>query len=115
MDPGIYKFIHYIGIFFLLTGLGALIFSEKDKIKLATLSHGIGLLLILLGGFGMQAKTHIGFPVWFTVKLVIWLVLGGLVVAIKKKLMPPVAAWLLVIVLCGVAAWLGLANAVIPN
>ena len=111
MDPGIYKFIHYLGIFFLLTGLGGLIFSEKEKIKLATISHGIGLLLILLGGFGMQAKIEgMGFPAWFTVKLVIWLVLGGLVVAIKKKLMPPVAGWLFVVVLCAVAAWLGRAN-----
>jgi hypothetical protein len=113
MDPGIYKLIHFVGIFFLLTGLGALIFSEKDKIKPATISHGVGLLLILLGGFGMQAKTHIGFPVWFTVKIAIWLVLGGMVVAIKKKLLPPVAAWMIVIVLCAVAAWLGQSNSVI--
>ncbi len=45
MDPGTYKSIHYIGIFFLLTGFGGLIFSEKEKIKLATISHGVGLLL----------------------------------------------------------------------
>lgn len=115
MDPGIYKYIHYLGIFFLLTGFGGLIFAEKEKLKLATISHGVGLLLILLGGFGMQARTHIGFPAWFTVKLVIWLVLGALVVAMKKQLMPPAASWLLVIVLSAVAAWLGLDNAVIPN
>jgi hypothetical protein len=113
MDPDIYKFIHYVGIFFLLTGLGGLILAGKEKIKLATISHGIGLLLILLGGFGMQAKTHIGFPVWFIVKLVIWLALAGIVVATKRKLLPPVATWLIVIVLCGVAAWLGLQNSVI--
>ena len=62
MDPVIYKLIHYLGIFFLLSGLGGLIFAEREHLKLAVISHGIGLLLIVLGGFGMQAKMHLGFP-----------------------------------------------------
>lgn len=113
MDPGIYKFIHYLGILFLLTGLGGLIFAAKDAIKLATISHGIGLLLILLGGFGMQAKMHLGFPSWFIVKLAIWLVLGASLVIAKRELLPPVATWLLVVALAGIAAWLGMTNSVI--
>ena len=113
MDPAIYKLIHYLGIFFLLSGLGGLIFAEKDKIKLAGISHGIGLLLVLLGGFGMQAKMHIGFPSWFIVKIAIWLILGASLVIAKRQLLPPVATWLLVIALAGIAAWLGLTNSVI--
>jgi hypothetical protein len=113
MDPGIYKFIHYIGIFFLLSGVGGIIFAEKDKIKLPVISHGIGLLLILLGGFGMQAKMHIGFPAWFIAKLAIWLVLGAALVIAKRQLLPPVATWALVVILSSIAAWLGLTNSVV--
>ena len=113
MDPAILKFVHYVGIFFLLAGLGGLIFGSKDKIKLATMSHGIGLLLLLLGGFGMQGMLKMGFPVWLTVKVIIWLVLGGIIVAAKRELIPPVALWLGVVILCGVAAWLGMSNSVI--
>ena len=113
MDPTIFKFVHYLGIFLLLVGLGGLIFAEKEKIKLATISHGIGLLLIFLGGFGMQGMTKIGFPVWFIVKVVIWLVLGATLVIAKRKLLPPAATWTLVVVLACIAAWLGLTNSLI--
>ena len=113
MDPSIYKFIHYIGIFMVLTGLGGLLFAEDKAMKLAGISHGIGLLLVLLGGFGMAKHEAIGFSSWFIIKVVIWFALGAMLAVAKRKLMPPVAAWLLVIVLTGVAAWLGFANSVI--
>ena len=114
MDPGLYKFIHYLGIFFLLAGIGGLAFADKDKLKLPSISHGMGMFLILLGGFGMQAKLKIDlFSSWFVVKVVIWLALGATLVIAKRQLLPPVATWLLVIALSGVAAWLGLANSVI--
>lgn len=113
MDPSLYKFIHYIGIFFLLSGLGGYLFSENGTNKLAGTSHGIGLLLILLGGFGMAKHEAIGFSSWFLVKVVIWLVLGAMIVVAKRKLMPPVAAWLFVVILMSIAAYLGFANSVI--
>ena len=113
MDPGIYKFIHYIGIFLLLSGIGGIIFAEKDKLKLPVISHGIGLLLILLGGFGMQARLKIGFPDWFIAKIAIWLVLGAALVIAKRRLLPPVATWLMVVILASIAAWLGLTNSVV--
>lgn len=113
MDPTIYKYIHYIGFFMILTGLGGLIFAEGKAIKLAGVSHGAGLFLTLLGGFGMQKHEAIGFSWWFIAKVVIWLVLGAAIVIAKRKLLPPVATWLLVIGLTGAAAWLGFANSII--
>ncbi|NNM29713.1 MAG: hypothetical protein HKO57_09325 [Akkermansiaceae bacterium] len=113
MDPSIYKYIHYVGIFMILTGLGGLIFAETKAIKLAGMSHGIGLFLTLLGGMGMQKHEAIGFSSWFIIKLVIWLLLGALIVVAKRKLLPPVATWLTAIILVSVAAWLGFANSVI--
>jgi hypothetical protein len=45
--------------------------------------HGIGLFLVLLGGFGMLARLELvsgGLPGWVWAKLAIWLTLGGLMV-----------------------------------
>ena len=113
MDPTIYKFIHFIGIFMILSGLGGLIFAEDKALKFAGMSHGIGLFLTLLGGMGMQKHDAIGFEPWFIAKLVLWLLLGALIVVAKRKLIPPVATWLVTMILVGAAAWLGFANSVI--
>lgn len=113
MEPGLYKFIHYIGIILLLSGLGGYIFAAKEHLKLLAAAHGIGWFLILLGGFGMQAKTPIGFPSWFIVKIVIWLVIGAALIIAKRKVLPPAATWALVVVLACIAAWLGLTNSLI--
>lgn len=43
-------------------------------------THGVGLLLLLVAGFGMLAKLQIsGVPWWAAIKLVIWLALGAFV------------------------------------
>jgi hypothetical protein len=39
--------------------------------------HGVGLLLILVGGFGMLARLGVGFPGWVWAKLVVFLLLAG--------------------------------------
>ena len=61
--------------------LQALIGTDGEKCrarKLAGMTHGIALLLILFTGFGMIAKLGLGFPLWVWVKLVvIWLVIGA--------------------------------------
>ena len=79
MDPAIYKFVHYIGIFLLLSGLGAYCFGKNDgPNKLAGISHGVGFLLVLLGGFGMAKHEAISFSWWFLVKAAIF----GLVLSV---------------------------------
>ncbi len=55
MNYETYRLIHFAGLFTLFFAFGSL-FAGKASTKGAAIGHGIGLLLILLGGFGMQAK-----------------------------------------------------------
>lgn len=116
MDPGIYKSIHFVGLIILFVGIGSLISADPKKptsFGLPAMIHGIGLLLILVSGFGLQAKLKLGFPVWMISKLVILLALGGSIALIKRKVLPPVAIYLLVIFLGGIAAYLGFSNSIV--
>lgn len=105
MDPLTYKIVHYVGIFILMFALGSL-FTKYNKG--AVMGHGIGLFLILLGGFGMQAKMSLGFPNWLIVKIVIWFIFGAAIVLAKRGLLKGVAAWVVMVGLATVAAYLGL-------
>ena len=120
MDPGIYKIIHFVGLIILFTGIGSLITSDPRKpagLRRPAMLHGIGLLLILVSGFGLQAKLHAaaGFPGWIIAKLAILIVLGGFIVVIKRKLLPVPVIYLLVIILGSLAAYLGYSNSVLTH
>ena len=122
MDPGIYKLLHFTGIILLLLGLGgALCAGRETSGKMVAIFHGLGALLILVSGFGMQAKAKAAYvaehgsawPWWMIVKVVIWLLLGGSLVVAKRRLLPDAAAWSLVALLAIIATYLGLSNAAI--
>jgi hypothetical protein len=80
-----YKLMHFFGIFMMLGALGGNVVhygngGDKEAHgmrRLVAMAHGIGLLLVLVGGFGMTAKLGLGFPGWVGVKLLLWLVLGA--------------------------------------
>lgn len=111
MDPSFYKLLHFFGVMTLLLGLGGLLAGEsKPSLRLAGVFHGLGLLLLLVSGFGLQAKLDHPFAWWLIAKLVIWLALGGFVVVAKRRLLPAPVAWLIVAVLAGTSAWLGLSH-----
>ncbi len=111
MNPEIYKLIHYAGIFTLLFALGSL-FTKYNKA--AVIGHGIALLLLILGGFGMQAKyksVYVGqfgatWPNWLIAKIVIWVIFGAMVALAKKKKIQGPAAWIVCIGLALAAAYL---------
>ena len=113
MDYTVYKIIHYVGIFMLMFSLGSL-FTKYNKF--AVIGHGISLLLILVAGFGMQAKQkdiykatlETAFPTFIIVKVVIWLLFGAAVVLAKREVIKGPAAWIICISLGAVAAYLGL-------
>ncbi len=116
MDPGIYKIIHFIGLIVLFTGLGSLIASDPKKpaaFRRPAMIHGIGLFLLLLSGFGLSAKLEIGFPGWMLAKLVILLLLGVMIVLIKRRVIPTPLLYLLAIILGSVAAYLGFTNSIL--
>jgi hypothetical protein len=76
-----YKLLHFSGLAMVLVSLGGLVVHSPQFLSKRTLAitHGIGLLLLLVSGFGMLAKLSIHWPLpaWVGGKFVIWLVLGA--------------------------------------
>jgi hypothetical protein len=114
MSYELYKLIHFAGIFLTFLSLGGLTLRALSgggdaplARKVALASHGSGLLLVLVGGFGMLARLGAqgGFGTWVWIKLSVWVVLGAAVVVPKK--LPRAAIWLwAVLPLLGLlAAW----------
>jgi hypothetical protein len=110
----VYRNIHLLGIFMVLMALGGVFLHHilggtRDHAwrKPVAITHGIGLFLVLLGGFGMLARLgiHWPWPGWVLVKVVIWIILGalGAVAARKTTLAQPL--WWMTIVLGGLAAY----------
>ncbi len=132
MSFAFYKIIHFIGIITLFLGFGLMLtgqLSEKVAGSVKNLKpmmvHGLGLVLILLGGFGMAAKAKFisdsgvgegsvvaqsGFPNWFWAKFGIWVALGG-AGAVIKRVPEKRTLWLLLVILLGTCAvYLGVAQ-----
>ncbi|MGB0774450.1 MAG: hypothetical protein ACPG32_11160 [Akkermansiaceae bacterium] len=105
----IYRLLHFAGIFTLLFAFGSL-FTGKSTTKGAAIGHGIGLVLILFGGFGMQAAMKLNFDPWLIAKLVIWLIFGGCMVLAKRRVISGVGAWIIIIALALAAAYMGRAK-----
>ena len=105
MDYHTYKLIHLIGLCILFFSLGSL-FTKYNKG--AVMGHGIGLLILFVAGFGMQAKGGIdGFPLWLIAKIVIWLAFGAAIVLAKRNVITGKVAWISMIALGSLAAYLG--------
>jgi hypothetical protein len=114
----LYKVVHILGIALLMTALGALALHalngglRRDNRARALVGamHGVGLLLVLVGGFGMLARLGFRhgamFPGWLLVKLAVWLLLGAAVALPYRR--PTLARWMLVLVplLAGLAAYM---------
>lgn len=109
MNLEFYTVIHLVSIMALFTALGAVAASECPSCKkLGAILHGIALLLILVSGFGALAKIPgLGFPWWIIVKIVIWVVMGGMLTVAKRRILPCGAVIGLILALGAVAAFLG--------
>jgi hypothetical protein len=111
----VYKLFHIVGIVMIFLSLGgqinhAINGGSKDQNawrKAAGITHGVGLLLVLLGGFGMLARLEIPWPWpgWIFGKMVVWLFLGGLVAVVNPKPSTGRAMWYIVICLGLLAAY----------
>lgn len=111
MSYEFYKIIHILGLVLLFFSLGALIFhslsgGEKKFAlrKFLMIQHGIGLLLVLTGGFGLLARTDAQVTeVWVIIKIMIWFCLGGIPTLgfrLKSRSLP---AWFATLILAAVA------------
>lgn len=117
MSIEFYKLLHVLGILMLFSGLVGLwgtyaSGSAPNKFLRVALSitHGIGMLLLMISGFGLAAKLGLtsGLPLWLYLKMAIWLALGGsMVLAKRKALWGPrlIGLW---VTLGGLAAYLAL-------
>ena len=92
-----YKVAHFLGLALVVGSLCALAVHganggtrETNKTRgLLAASHGIGLLLMLVAGFGALAKiggmSGGAVPVWVWIKLLVWFLLGGALPLVQRK------------------------------
>ena len=89
-----YKIIHLVSIILLFSGLVGILAIRmsggvlEGKVKsLVFASHGVGLLVLLISGFGLLARLNLthAIPGWVFGKMGIWLILGGSVALVKRK------------------------------
>lgn len=83
-----YKIVHILGLVTIWAALGGATLhamnggtrENNPSRKIVAATHGIGLFLMLLGGFGMLARLGLvsGFPGWVIAKLVLWGLVGAL-------------------------------------
>ncbi|NJL25489.1 MAG: hypothetical protein HC902_10165 [Calothrix sp. SM1_5_4] len=105
MPHEFYKILHILGLLMIFSGLAGLWglhvmkqpVAKIHRIGLA-LIHGLGMMIILVSGFGMLAKLGLfaDLPTWFYLKMVVWLALGGSMVLAKRKAglgVPLLMAW----------------------
>ena len=110
-----YKVIHLLGIFLLFSGLGgmwAVAAASSDSLRnttrrLALAAHGAAMLLILVAGFGMVAQLQFSgpWPLWIWLKLLIWLLLAGYPVLLKRQEKPSGFLFFLAPILGAIAAY----------
>lgn len=121
---GVYRLIHFLGIFLLLTALGGALMrgmmgtvattalatdggaADRRMRRLIALSHGLAMLLILVGGFGMLARLDVGMPGWIYGKLAVWLALGAMLALARRMAGRARTLWFAVPALAFVAAWI---------
>jgi hypothetical protein len=121
MSHPFYNVVHIIGIILAMSALGGAAFYalaggtwEKGTRprRLLALLHGVGLFLVLLGGFGMLARLGImhggGFPGWIWVKLTVWVLLAGALFLPRRRPAPAAPLLFALPVLGGLAAYMAI-------
>lgn len=101
-----YKMLHYLGFMLLFFGIGGVLIPTLAGIKIqgkprivAFISHGVGMLLLIVAGFGMLARLQLeGIPAWIHLKLGVWLVLGLAIGLAKRR-----PSWLLLVAIMAIA------------
>jgi hypothetical protein len=104
MSIAFYHIAHLVGLILLFVGFGALASGNRKGM----MYHGIGLLILLIAGFGLIAKLQIPYASHFVIgKGLIFLILGFLPVLVKKNVLSASAVLWIAIALGGLAAYMG--------
>lgn len=109
--------MHLVGVFLVLMPLAAVQFhvllggdrGHRFKRPIAVI-HGIGMLLSLVGGFGLLAKLQLTamIPGWAWLKLVLWLILGAMIGMTYRLKARAWTGWWLIFGLAALSAALGI-------
>jgi len=109
MDPSVYKLVHVLGVIMIFLSLGGQINyainggakGQNTWRKAAGITHGIGLLLVLVGGFGMLARLgiHWPWPGWVIGKIIIWVLLGATTAMVNRSPGSGRSMWYAVLIL----------------
>jgi hypothetical protein len=110
-----YKFMHLSGILMLLTTMGGLCFhvisgGDKENFKARKffgMTHGIALVISLVGGFGLLARlgTNVS-EGWVIAKLFIWVLFGAYSAIIYRTSHLAKLHWVIIVGLGMMAAFL---------
>lgn len=112
-----YRVLHLVGLIMVFMGIGALVIvartsGDRALRKLAAMTHGLGLGLVFISGFGLLAKVNAAngveqsIPGYLWVKMAIWLALGGIIALILRRPNISTLAWWLTVALGGTAGYL---------
>ena len=94
MSAQFYLVLHLIGVIVLFYALGGLALHvlnggtrDFGSRRFIMIVHGIAMMLVLIPGFGLLAKTGVAWPwpMWVWGKLVAWFILGAITRVILKK------------------------------
>jgi hypothetical protein len=83
-----YLILHLASIIVLLGYTFYAFAAPAETRKRVLMITGIAALLVLVSGWGMRERMHLGFPGWIIVKLVCWLGLSSIAgIAYRKRAM----------------------------
>lgn len=114
MSYEFYKVLHLVGIFMVLTSVSSLtlhVIGGGTKIntpfrKALMITHGIGILITLVAGFGLLARLGMmNLPGWVIVKLVIWLYFAVATLFLYRTTKYAKGFWFKIIALAALAAY----------
>lgn len=114
MDIQIYRLMHVVGLMMVFLGLGGAAMiargghgKEYPGRKMPAATHGVGLLLLLVAGFGMLARLgiHWPWPGWVVLKVVLWVFFGGVSALFIKKPQLATPLWWVLVLLGGLAGY----------
>lgn len=113
MTLELYKVLHLIGFALLMMSAGVALATPKDAPqKTSMIFHGLGLVLLLVAGFGMLARLNLSDPslwrTWMWAKIGVWVVAAVLPALVRRGFIPRPFGWVVALLLASFAAYAGL-------
>lgn len=86
MNYPVFKLVHLLGVLCLFSGIGGMFFAQA---RFARILHGVGLLIILIGGVMMVYYLGLdgahGVPLWVKLKMLILVCFGVLPLLARSR------------------------------